>query len=219
MNTFLARSGSAFLIGFAAIFVVPSVASATTITFDDLSSPAPGDSVPLPAGYSGLTWSSNFYYLDGTDYDIPSGYQNGTISGPNVAFNGFGSPATVSSAAPFTLNSLYLTSAWNDGLNVTINGYSGGVGGVLLDTLTAIIGPVAPTLFTLGWANIDTIQFEASGGTTHYNIDANQTQFALDNLTINEPLSAVPLPATLPLLAGGLGLLGFLGWRRNISRA
>ena len=28
-------------------------------------------------------------------------------------------------------------------------------------------------------------------------------------------VSAVPIPAALPLFAGGLGLLGFLGWRRK----
>jgi hypothetical protein len=27
--------------------------------------------------------------------------------------------------------------------------------------------------------------------------------------------SVVPIPAALPLMAGGLGLLGFMGWRRN----
>lgn len=40
--------------------------------------------------------------------------------------------------------------------------------------------------------------------------------FAFDNLTFRAPpVSAVPIPATLPLLAGGLGLLGLLGRRRQ----
>jgi hypothetical protein len=32
-------------------------------------------------------------------------------------------------------------------------------------------------------------------------------------------LSEVPLPATLPLFAGGLGILGLLGWRRRQKAA
>ena len=38
--------------------------------------------------------------------------------------------------------------------------------------------------------------------------------FAQDHLDAPE-VSAVPLPATLPLFATGLGLLGLLGWRRR----
>ena len=34
--------------------------------------------------------------------------------------------------------------------------------------------------------------------------------------TLREPaVSAVPLPAALPLMAGGISLLGFMGWRRK----
>jgi len=34
-----------------------------------------------------------------------------------------------------------------------------------------------------------------------------------------DPLSPVPLPATLPLFASGLGALGLLGWRRKKKAA
>ena len=35
------------------------------------------------------------------------------------------------------------------------------------------------------------------------------------NMSINETINATPLPATLPLLASGLGALGLLGWRKK----
>ncbi|MEM9630349.1 MAG: VPLPA-CTERM sorting domain-containing protein [Pseudomonadota bacterium] len=43
---------------------------------------------------------------------------------------------------------------------------------------------------------------------------------ALDNFRINAlTVTAVPVPAALPLLAGGIGFLGFAGWRRKRSAA
>ena len=45
--------------------------------------------------------------------------------------------------------------------------------------------------------------------------------FAIDNVTFDQPLStsATPLPATLPLFAGGLGAMGLFGWRRKRKNA
>jgi len=34
-------------------------------------------------------------------------------------------------------------------------------------------------------------------------------------LSLENDLPQVPLPASLPLFAGGVSLLGFLGWRRK----
>lgn len=38
---------------------------------------------------------------------------------------------------------------------------------------------------------------------------------ALDDVTVTSTPSATPLPATLPLFAGGLGAMGLFGWRRK----
>ena len=42
---------------------------------------------------------------------------------------------------------------------------------------------------------------------------------AIDNLELTGGPAAVPLPATLPLFASGLGALGLLGWRRKRKNA
>ncbi len=88
------------------------------------------DSAPQGAaisiGYGGLTWT-NFYevnpqvMLANSSY-VNTGYLNGMISSPNVAYNGFGSPAAFSSEGQFTLESFYLSAAWETGLNVTVVG-------------------------------------------------------------------------------------------------
>ena len=43
--------------------------------------------------------------------------------------------------------------------------------------------------------------------------------FGLDNLTIGSQVPAVPVPAALPLLAAGFGVLGLVGWRRKRKAA
>lgn len=45
------------------------------------------------------------------------------------------------------------------------------------------------------------------------------TGFAAGNALINTTLSEVPLPATFPLFATGIGVLGLLGWRRTRKSA
>jgi hypothetical protein len=51
-------------------------------------------------------------------------------------------------------------------------------------------------------------------------IDSAVNPYAfLDNVAVTTAGSAVPLPATLPLFAGGLGALGLLGYRRKRKNA
>jgi hypothetical protein len=198
---------------FAALLIGASPVQAGVITFDDLSDNGTG--TPIANGYQGLNWA-NFQVQNTPLFTIfvgPNGAANGTVSSPNVAFNGFGDIAVLGVSPPstFILNSLYLTAYWNDGLNVEIEGFSGGLGGTLLHDVTETINTTSPTLVNLDWTGIDTVSFLASGGSQNPNFSGSGTQFALDNLD----LTIVPIPAALPLFATGIGGLGLLGWRRK----
>ena len=189
----------------ASLAAVSSVASADTINFDDITG-------PIANGYHGLDWS-NFNVLKSTKPQFDgSGYQNGTTSGTNVAYNRFGTPASLSSASNFTLNSFEITGAWHNDLSVLITGYENGI---LAFTQQLLLNVNGPTLVTLNWVGIDSVGFESSGG-FNAGLQGDGTQFALDDLTFNA--SPVPLPAALPLLAAALAGMGFVARRRRTKR-
>ncbi|HTI50020.1 MAG TPA: PEP-CTERM sorting domain-containing protein [Planctomycetaceae bacterium] len=177
------------------------------ITFDDL----PGGFSLVPNGYGGLDWS-NFIDVDGNSLLAGSGFRNGIVSSPNIAFNGGGNPALFSSTSPFTFVSGYLTGAWRDGLSIEIQGY---LAGNLVHDSTITVNTTGPTLFAPNWQNVDTVQFLSSGGTTHPGLTGDGAQFVLDSLTVGHP---VPEPSTLVLLSSlAVSLIGFHrhgGWAR-----
>jgi len=188
-----------------------SPASATTITFDDLPAPASVGLV-IPNGYAGLTWT-NLSYVAGSSF-APSGLLNGTVSAPDVAFNKNGGVASVSSSTPFQLTSLELTSAWDEGLFVSI---VGSINGQAVESLGAFRTTLAPILIVLNWAGLTEISFASfcvpgictSAGYPATPAGGAQLAFVIDNLVI-VPTPA-PLPAALSLFAGGLGLIGCAG--------
>jgi hypothetical protein len=131
-----------------------------------------------------------------------SGYQNGVLSANNVAFNGSGNPAELSSSGPFDLNSAWLTAAWNDGLQLEVQGFAGGT---LLYDQTYTLNAAAPTLLAFNYLGVDEVSFSSSGGINH-GYDGSGTQFVMDNLTVS-----VPEPSTIGLVifsAAGVGLVG-----------
>jgi hypothetical protein len=178
-----------------------------TITFDELTPSTHGDLIPN--GYAGLQWN-NFYVLNAVSYiDNPSGYQNAVVSANNVAFNGFGDPSMVSATA-FDLNSAYLGAAWNDGLQVEVQGF---VGATLTYDNTYTVNTTGPTLINFNYLGVDEVSFIASGGTLHPGYTGSGTQFAIDNLT----LTLVPEPTLFGLV--GLGAAALMSARPRVSAA
>lgn len=86
----------------------------TTITFDEFALSGP----PIQDGYANLRWD-NFSPQKGSKQPL-TGYANGVVSGQNVAFNGFGSPATISSDKAFDLFSGFFAAAWHNELAVKV---------------------------------------------------------------------------------------------------
>jgi hypothetical protein len=166
-----------------------------TITFDNL--PAVSSPTAIPNGYGGFAWV-NFSYLDSRTEQ--GGFANGAVSLYNVAFNPGGNPANFSSLTPFNLASADLTGAWNDGLQVEVQGFAHGL--VLYDH-TYSVNATGPTLINFNYLGVTEVNFISFGGAPHGFPFGQGTQFVLDNLIV-----AAPEPGTAGLLCLGATLTG-----------
>jgi MYXO-CTERM domain-containing protein len=185
-----------------------SAARATVLDFEGLplSSTSEGWLAPIPNGYGGFQWDSLFTVMDATTFvGNPSGYLSGRVSGNNVAFNGYAEEVGFWLASgTFTLNSLYLTGAWNNNLNIEIKGYSGGS---QLYSTTVVVSATEPTHVVLDWSGLDRATFRSYGGVGYWAPINHATHFVLDDLRVNEPTGVpVPEPFTVALGLGGLAL-------------
>ena len=166
--------------------VSSATASAGVIDFDDLS----GDYTEAIAdGYRGFNWSNMASIR--SDAFPGSGYEAGTVSQGNTAYNMDGGYAAISKAGEGTFNFVgaFFTSAWVE-QELSFEGYQNGQ--LLYSTAASyVIDTYAPVWIQLGWMGIDSLVIYNSSG----------TQWAMDDMVI-------PEPATLALFgACAFGLL------------
>jgi MYXO-CTERM domain-containing protein len=183
-----------------------SAARATVLDFEGLPlwSTDEGLLAEIPNGYGGFQWDPFFFVMDAATYFVnPSGYLNGLVSGKNVAYNAFVNDVSFWVASgTFALKGLYLTAAWNDGLNVDITGY---LGNSAVHTATVVVNANAPTHVLLNWSGVDKVEFHSYGG-VNAGYGGYGTQFALDDLDVEVKGAPVPEPFTVALGLGGLAL-------------
>lgn len=169
-------------------------AAPVTLTFDEY----PGGG-PVPDGYGGLNWMN---------VDYTPAFPAAAESAPNVAFNGFGLPAFVTSpSGDFDFISAYFTSPVWDSINVQVIGLNvDELKFVGIKTLSLTKGNLQEYFFNFD--DVDTLIFSSN------NVVGGIPGFSMDNFTIDSPV--VPIPATLLLF--GSGILGLFGIRRRLTR-
>ncbi|MDT8283217.1 MAG: VPLPA-CTERM sorting domain-containing protein [Gammaproteobacteria bacterium] len=183
-------------------------ARAAIITFDDVTTRQTSSIVD---GYNGFDWS-DIQVGGGTPAWWPgSGFENGRVSEEYVAWAPGLIPQTItlSAGGVFDFNGAYFTSAWNTGLNITVEGLLNG--SVIYDS-ALLFNTDIPTWFSLNFSAIDALRISAGGG-VNAGLGGSGEFWVMDNFTFNEAIPGVPIPAAIWLFCSGL--LGLVGMARR----
>jgi len=157
--------------------------------------------------------------LSGTVTDNPTGTPPANLVGP-VSFSGAAS-STLGAFSETSNSTVTLFGPSYTTLSLTNGTFTDTFGdGTLFGTLTA-------TGTANGTTSTSVISLIFTGGTGAFAGDTG-TETSNETLTIatsadtgsfTGTLTTTPLPAALPLFAGGLGALGLFGWRRKRKNA
>ncbi len=192
----LAKIAALGLIGLGAV----STASATVITFDNTTTSVSGGG---NAAYteSGLTITPNSQF-----FTIDSAFSNSAPSYNGTDFGFFQNPPsfTLSMINPFSLQSFSAANLFgsNTGGDVRVDGFQGGAMAAFTQTFHTL-GSRQWSLFSFtGWNNLTSVK-----------VTATSNFLGLDDITVNAPTAATPVPAAVWLF--GSGLAGLVASRRK----
>jgi hypothetical protein len=195
------------------VLAADSRAATEVLTFDDLvtscNQPLCGV-YPIPNGYGGLNWQ-NFYEDTRLLYDpngVGSGFATTVFNGPlpSGSSRTLGQPALIyaSAGTTFNINSVDMTGVYADDFHVEAVGYRGGT--VVYDNIF-VVNSSGPTLLSLNYLNVKSVNFIPLFGTPISDLGSNV--FVIDNLSVT-----VPEPA-LPSLAACAAVVVALSRRRS----
>jgi hypothetical protein len=188
-------------------------AKAVTLTFDDISANV---STPLKK-YSDLNWS-NLYVYNASKHSN-SGYNNGAVSQKNIVFNLSEGTSSIRSAKRFDFNKTYLSAAWNNDLNILVEGF---FNDNLKYSKTVTVNPYQPQQFNFNFLGINKLTFKSFGG-TNAGLGQSGKMFVMDNFVYNETKmvsnklsQSVPEPvSTLGIAA--MGIIGVITGAKRIT--
>lgn len=154
---------------------------------------------------SGIPNPSTYYHFHETS-QIGGTYGNGTgvlhvdTYWPSIYLSAVG-------GGEFTLASFDIAAFTSYSKTYTVNGYSGGISGTLVGSLS---GPLGQFATVTGFAApVDLVTFYASD-------QGSESGFLLDNVVVNAFGGAVPEPSTWAMMLIGFGAIGG-GMRRKRS--
>jgi len=141
---------------------------------------------------------------------LGAGIISSAHSGTWAAFlNGFPSDTLLSQNLATTVGTQYTVSYWLTSDGLTPNDFSVSFGGTTLTSSTNL-SAFPYTQFSFNVTATSALTALVFG------VGEEHGSFFLDDVSVNPTgVAAVPLPATFPLFATGLGALGLLGWRRK----
>lgn len=168
--------------------------------------------------------SGKVYISSGSpSFPLPTGQTVGALNSVNSGYfsqyDGFPlyfgfSNSSGSTLMSVVLNSLYIASAPSTGF--TVLGYSGlpNQGGNLLDSFTMISPNTTLQEVTLNWTDIEYVAVVGSSSGTCLGGFSCANGFYVNDIEVNDPLPALPEPATIALMGFGLLGIGVYGRRR-----
>lgn len=184
-----------------------SEASPVTIDFES-ATPVGGTNVGTGGTVNGFTLTPNNGGPYSGGFNTPWAATPTAKSG-QVFMNNWNSRigALTKDSGLFTLNSVWAHADARFGsTTIRFQGLDG-LGGSVLHSIDVVVGTSWQLISFSNWTNVKTFTWDS--------LIPNSSNIGIDDFTYSEPSAVVPLPAALPLLAGGLGVLGLMGWRRK----